>query len=297
MPVPLQNVTAACFGLSYLLAFGLELARLRWPRPGLRTAGLALGGAGLVAHSAFLAFRLPTPAGPYGSLLAVAWVLAVFTLIGTVRHGRQAWAVFGFPLVLGLVGLALLEPDGPGARPGSSYLTPDPLPLTPTLWGAVHGGLLLLAAVGLSVGFLASVMYLVQAARVRAKSNPLGRFRMLSLERLEAMNRRAVGWAFVPLTLGLALGAVLMSGGPDPAGGWASVKVVGTAGLWVAFVVLFYLRYAAHVPGRRLAGLTVLAFGLLLVTLAAAHPAFGGGEGGKPASHPPPPPLNGGIPR
>ena len=33
MSVPLQNVTHACFGLSYLLALGFEAARLRWPRP------------------------------------------------------------------------------------------------------------------------------------------------------------------------------------------------------------------------------------------------------------------------
>ena len=62
--------------------------------------------------------------------------------------------------------------------------------------GLVHGILLFLAAVGMSVGFLASVMYLVQARRLRAKANPVSGLKLLSLERLETMNRRAVNLAF-----------------------------------------------------------------------------------------------------
>lgn len=268
MSAPLQNVTHACFGLSYLCAFGLELLRLRFPAPAVRAAGLLFGAAGLVAHSLFLAYHHPTPATPYGALLAVAWVLAVFYLYGALHHRRQAWAVFVLPLVLGLVGLAFLLDPAPPA--------PTDLDLPTWLagerfWGAVHGILLLLAAVGVSVGFLASVMYLVQADRLRAKRSPLGGVRVLSLERLEAMNRRAINWAFPLLTLGLLLGAVLVRAEHDPADGWLSVKVLGTVGLWVVFLVLLYLRYAAHVPGRRLAVLTMLAFGLMVVVLIAPH--------------------------
>jgi ABC-type transport system involved in cytochrome c biogenesis permease subunit len=135
----------------------------------------------------------------------------------------------------------------------------------------VHGSALLLAAVGVSVGFLASVMYLIQAARLRAKANPLGGVAILSLERLEAMNRRAVNAAFPLLTVGLLLGALLLKP-DDETAGWLSVKALGTVGLWVAFVLLLYLRYAAHVPGRRLALLTIGAFGLMVVVLAANHP-------------------------
>ncbi len=258
----LSRVSTTCFGLSYLLAFLVELARARWPRPPLRTVGLILGGAGLFAHTVFLVVRQPTPAAAYGGTLALAWVLAVFYLYGAVHHRRQAWAVFVLPLVLVLVGLAVF-----------AVSTDVSLAFDPTrVWGAVHGVLVLLAAVGVSVGCIASVMYLIQARRLRLKRNPLGGLTMLSLERLEAMNRRAVNVAFPLLTAGLLLGAVLLRQYHAAADNWFSLKVLGTVGLWAVFAVLLYLRYAAHVPGRRLAWLTIAAFGLTLATLVAAHP-------------------------
>ena len=53
-------------------------------------------------------------------------------------------------------------------------------------------------------------------------------------------------------------------------------KVVGTVGLWLAFVVLLVLRYGLHQRGRHLALGTIAAFALLLATLVAAHPIEGG---------------------
>lgn len=267
MSETLQRVSTVCFGLSYLLAFLFELARVRWTYPALRTTGLVFGGAGLFAHSVFLAVRHPTPAAAYGSTLAVAWVLAVFYLYGAIHHRRRAWAVFVLPVILGLVGLAVF-----------AVPTHDPLPVNPTrLWGAVHGVLLLLAAVGVCVGCIASVMYLIQARRLRLKQNPLGGVAMFSLERLESMNRRALNVAFPLLTAGLLLGLVLLRQYHDFADNWLSLKVLGTLGLWAVFGLLLYLRYAVHVPGRRLAWFTIAAFALMLVVLVAAHP-FARGE-------------------
>jgi ABC-type uncharacterized transport system permease subunit len=267
MSETLQRVSTACFGLSYLLAFLFELARVRWPSASLRTVGLILGGAGLFAHSIFLAVRHPTPAAAYGGTLAVAWVLAVFYLYGAVHHRQRAWAIFVLPVILALVGLSVF-----------AVSTTDTLALDSTrVWGAVHGILLLLAAVGVCVGCVASVMYLIQARRLRLKQNPLGGMKMLSLERLESMNRRAVNAAFPLLTVGLLLGAVLLRQYHDFADNWFNLKVIGTVGLWAVFAMLLYLRYAVHVPGRRLAWGTIAAFALMLAVLVAAHP-FARGE-------------------
>lgn len=271
---PLQGITHACFGLSYLVAFGLELAQLYRPRRVCRVAGLVFGVAGLFAHSLYVTFHHPTPAAPYGSLLFLAWVLALFYLHGTVSHAKQAWAVFVLPVVIGLVGLSLaLIPAADAAPPLDipAWLTGE------RFWGGVHGTLILLASVGVSVGFLASVMYLIQARRLRKKLPPFGGVKMLSLERLERMNRHALNMAFPLLTVGLLVGAVIVRHDQGGSDNWLSLKVLSTAGLWVVFLVLLYLRYGAHVPGRRLAVLSVFAFALLLVALGAAHPFADGG--------------------
>lgn len=267
MPAPLHNVTHVCFGLGYLGAWGLTAALARWPRPSLRAGALAFGVAGFLAHSVFLAVHHPTPATPSGALLAVAWLLAAFTLVGALTTPRRVWALFALPVVAGLVGLSLLVA---GATPESHDYPVPPWLMGEHFWGAAHGLLLLGAATGLTVGFLTSVMYLVQARRLRTKSSPLGGLRLLSLERLEQSNRRAADVAFPLLTLGLLLGAVLVPGAESS--GWLSVKALGTVGLWVVCGLLFYLRYGSQVPARRVARLTVLAFVLTVLVLASAHP-------------------------
>src|SRR5215208_4545615 len=103
-----MGITPICFGLSYLSALGLELVRQARPRPAVRAAGLLFGCAGLVAHSIFLAVHQPNPASAYGSLLLLAWVLAVFYLYGSVHYRAPAWALFVLPLVLVLVSLSFV---------------------------------------------------------------------------------------------------------------------------------------------------------------------------------------------
>jgi ABC-type uncharacterized transport system permease subunit len=274
----IQGIHHYCIALSYLCAFLLELARLVWPARGWRVAGLVFGAAGLFAHTAYLAYLLfnqPSPAVlavPSGSLLVLAWVLALFYLYGTVHHAKQAWAVFVLPVVIGLViaSRVLLTAAPEPAGEVAGWAAGD------RFWGAVHGVLILLAAVGVSVSFLASTMYLIQARRLRKKVAPGTVVPMLSLERLETMNRRALNWAFPLLTAGLLVGTLLLPGAPV-GDNWLSIKILSTAGLWLVFLVLLYLRYGAHVPPRRLATLSIMSFALLLVALAASHPFAVGG--------------------
>jgi hypothetical protein len=269
----IQGIHHYCIALSYLCAFLLELARLVWPAKGWRVAGLAFGTAGLAAHTAYLFFHNPSPAEPYGALLWLALVLATFYLWGTIHHAKQAWAVFVLPVVIGLViasRVLLTSPPGPASESTG-------WPAGDRFWGAVHGFLILAAAVGVSVSFLASTMYLIQARRLRRKVAPGTVIPMLSLERLERMNRRALNIAFPLLTAGLLVGTILLPHAPAPGDSWLSVKVLSTAGLWLVFLVLMYLRYGAHVPARRLATLSIASFALLIVALAAAHPFAVGG--------------------
>ena len=270
----LQGIGYTCFGLSYLFAFLLELARLFWPRVGWRTAALTWGIIGLILHTLYILINQPPPAASYGSLLLLAWVLAFFCLWGTVNHAKQAWAVFVLPVILVLVGLSFALVSSGEANPEFSIPT---WASGERFWGIIHGTLILLATVGVSVGFLASVMYLIQARRLRKKLNPGRVMPMLSLERLERMNRLAVNLAFPLLTAGVLVGTILLRHNQDIGDNWLSVKILSTAGLWLVFLVLVYLRYGAHVPPRRLAVLSIGAFAIMLVALVASHPFATGG--------------------
>jgi ABC-type transport system involved in cytochrome c biogenesis permease subunit len=274
----LYRVTLVCFAASYGVALLLELIHLVQPRRVQRLLGTLFGAAGLLAHTLYLArifFLTPeTPllSSPYGSLLFLAWIFAIFYLYGSMHHRRVVWGVFVLPLVLAFIGLAALsQPEGSELSAASWWQGEQ-------FWSSLHGVLLLLAGVGICVGFLASVMYLIQARRLRDKVPPNQGLRLLSLERLEEMIRRAVTLAFPLLTVGLLIGMAQMIQHAGEVQYWLDPKVLGTAGLWLVFALLLYLHLGAHLRGRNMALLTILAFALLVFTLGATHTVVQGGN-------------------
>jgi ABC-type transport system involved in cytochrome c biogenesis permease subunit len=278
MPAILAGITIFCFGASYSLALIVELVNLLWPRRWLRAAGLALGIAGFVAHTLFVLVQPLALVSPVGSLVFLAWVLAVFYLYGSLHHRKVAWGLFVLPLVLGLTVLAGVErgheAEGEAGQ-GHELLSFH----GESFWQMVHGWLMFLAAVGICVGFVASVMYLVQVHRLKAKTPPGQGVRLLSLERLEAMSKRAIIFAFPLLTAGILVGLVLLLKSQKALSGWEDPKLLSAAVLWLVFVIVVYLRYARRVHGRQVAVLTIVAFVLLVLSLAAPEHVFlpGGG--------------------
>ena len=268
----MDAVKLSCFASSYAVALALELWHQFRPRPVLRLVSIAFGAAGLLAQTIFLAIWRPALAGQYGWMLFLSWILAIFYLYGTIHHGRLAWAVFVLPLVIGLVSLAWVFQPTAIAKG-----TDD------NIWGPVHGVLLLLASVGMCVSFLASLMYLVQVHRLRAKTLPRHGMKLLSLERLEAMHRRAVILSFPLLTAGMFLGAVMLFSDFNNLNGWSDPRVLSAAGLWIVFAVLIALRFGYHLRGRPVALLTIAAFVLMMCCLALSHPTI---EQVRPANPP-----------
>ncbi|GBD35927.1 hypothetical protein HRbin36_01042 [bacterium HR36] len=263
-----------CFAASYAVAWLAEL--VRWLKPTwkpLRWLMLGCTAAGLLAHTLFLAARWTPNAGQGRSLLWLAWIVAFLGLYGAMHYKRVAWTLFVLPVVLALVGLAsgwwgehgLPEATGPADR----WLI------------TAHVALLVLGGVGVCVSFIASVMYLVQAWRLRHKQ-PLGEgLRLLSLERLERMIRHGVAWAFPLWTAGVVMGMILLWQREELT--WWDPKVVSGALLIVVFALLLDLRYRQHERGRRFAWGAILAFVLLLValsieTFAPSWHRFGGGS-------------------
>jgi ABC-type uncharacterized transport system permease subunit len=268
----LLRVTIYCFLASYSLALVLELLYLRISRPVVRILALLAGLAGLIAHTLYLSSRHlppPDPGTQFSWLLfVVCWVLAVFYLYGAVHHRRQSWGLFVLPPLIGMVVLGWLF------DPGSSF-DDYQQPQAASSWWPVHVILILLAAVGVCVGFIASVMYLIQAHRLRTKHLPGQGLKLFSLERIESMNRRAIILAFPLLTAGILAGVLLMVDSSQVS--LTDLRVLGTLLLWASFAVLLYLRYGRHVRGRQVALMTIVAFLLLLCCLALSHSLPQGG--------------------
>ena len=279
MSALLERITVFCFAASYGAALALELWHLVAPRPILRLAGIGFGAAGLVAHLVYLAVQPLPLATPQGSLLFLAWILAFFNFSETIHHARQVWGLFVLPLVLGLIVLAVIVPAPRGSALSEAEQTIWTGLAGARFWGSVHGVLVLLAAVGVCIAAVASVMYLVQVRRLRAKLPPGQGLKIMSLERLDSLNRLAILLAFPLLTAGLIVGVALQLHQGLALEGWESPKILSALGLWVVFAILLYLRYGAHARGRQVALLTLLAFAVLICALLApVHPfAHGGG--------------------
>lgn len=276
MPAELGRITVFCFAASYAVALLLELLRQFWAKPSLRWPALVFATAGVVAHTAFVAVNPLPLQTSFGSLTFLAWILALFGVYGSLHHRGLVWSLFVLPLVLGLILLAQVFPSG-SPSPGSAGPTDLEWWQGKHFWPVLHGTLMLLAAVGVSVGFVASVMYLVQARRLKTKQLPGKGLKLWSLERLELMNQRAIVLAFPLLTIGLLIAAFQMVQLPDGGDGLENVKVISTIALWVVFLILLYLRYGVHARGKQLAMLTILAFALMLFALVSVHPFGGGG--------------------
>jgi ABC-type transport system involved in cytochrome c biogenesis permease subunit len=260
-----EKITVFCFGASYVVALALELLRLFRPHPLFRLIGLAFGFAGLVAQTLYLMSNNPPLASQFGSLLFLAWILVIFYLYGALHHRGNAWGVFVLPLICILVVIAAVSD-----RSSMDFEKGE------WFWTWAHVGLLVLGAVGVCVGFLASVMYLVQAQRLKSKALPQKGLRLLNLERLELMNRRAINLAFPFFTAGVLVGFVLLAKSAG-AVAWHDPKILAAGLLWLVFTILLYLRYSQQLRGRRVALWTIAAFTLLLVTMAWPHLGVGGG--------------------
>jgi HemX protein len=273
----LDGISFVCFGASYLLAFLFEVLALYWPQRINRWLRRILAAGGTTAHFLYISRNALPLQGGHSVLLLVSLILSIYYLSGTFHYPRTAWGLFVLPVILGLVAIARVQPSSLQAL----ALPPDQ---GQHVWIWLHLILLLLGMVGLSVAFMASLMYLVKWSQLRHKRGLSAAVTVPSLERLETVHHRAVTAAFPLFSSGLALGLLLvLQTGRMP---WSDPKVVSAALLWCSFCLLLLVRYLLHVRGRWVALLTVLAFLLMIATvlvpqfLGSSHPtsAANGGE-------------------
>ncbi len=264
----LSGVSIVCFAASYGIALALEITRLLF-RSGLRGAiMLGFAGAGLLAHTIYLYYRAIRASGfPLSSshdwCLVAAWILVATYLYLTYFHPQTAFGLFILPLVLGLIAAATYLADR------------EPFPREPAsqAWGVVHSASILLGTVAVLVGFVAGLMYLGQAYRLKHKL-PLQRgLRLPSLEWLKRVNSRALGIAALMLGAGIFSGGILNSinrASETERLPWTDPVVLSTLVMfaWLVLSLGIGVVYKPARQGKKVALLTLLSFIFLVIALA-----------------------------
>ncbi len=265
----LTGINMLCFAASYAIALGLEVLGL-WSRVWLRrVALLTAASAGIVAHTWYLGRRVAeTPAAPLAShqdwYILAAWALAAIYLAAKFYYPKSSMGLFLLPTVLGLIG-------------ASRFATTVPLATfqAPRFWGRIHGLFLMLGTVAVLLGFVAGLMYLLQSNRLKRKQTPNRGLRLPSLEWLERANSRSLGAAALFVGGGFFTGVLSrLAHQGDQLGDrigvpWTDPVVLSLGGMmaWLIVAEVFRMVYPAARRGRKVAYLTVAAFGFLLLVL------------------------------
>src|SRR5437773_2620675 len=193
----LASIHVVCFFTSYAIALVLEISRLFFRMPVRLLVMIGIAALGLVLHSAYLFHRAATRTTPLSSwhdwFLIASWVVAVtFVALGASRPQTNV-GLFLLPLVLVLTAVAWMLP------PGNSF----PTEWARNVWAIVHGLMLLLGTVAVSLGFAAGLMYLVRSWRLKHHIAPRSGLKLPSLEWLQSVNRQALVYSSCFIGLGL----------------------------------------------------------------------------------------------
>ncbi len=265
----MSGISITCFAASYGVALALEVTRL-WFRSGIRGAiMLGFAGAGLLAHTLFLAHRAATMGGsPLSSemdwYLLTAWLLVAVYLYLVYYYPKTPFGLALLPLALGLIGAAaFLANRDPFARGPASQV-----------WGVIHGVSILLATVGVLLGFSAGVMYLYQARRLKLKLPPGQGLRLPSLESLQRINSRALVISMLTLGIGVLSGMnlnLINYRRHEAALPWTDPLVLATLVmfLWLFAHVQIVTFYRPARVGRKVAYITLVSFVFLVVAFSA----------------------------
>ena len=260
----MANVTLFCFWASYVLAWGVEMVRVRKDNDLLRWTAFAAVAAGLVAHTAYLVTRSqnselpPLLASPRDWLLVLAWLPVAVTGVCQAT-GRTAMGGYLLSPVLLITSAAPFVSDRPSVAAAGNY------------WlSLVHAAMLMMGVAGITFALVLSVMYLVQHRRLKRKAVATRGSTLLSLERLSRLNWWSVVASVPLLTTGLAVGVVLSIASlrtPHPVP-LTTPPLLIVGGLWLAVVPLLVgLVRGRRGSGRSVAWRTLAACGFLLGSL------------------------------
>lgn len=184
------------------------------------------------------------------ALLLVAAFLAVYARYRTVALG-----IFVLPIVV-LLTLA------PAFRPGQETIL-----LAHSGWIFLHIALLLAAYAALFLSLMASLLYLIQERRLKAKQPALKS--LPPLETTDQIALKTLLFGLPCMTAGLLIGSALAEQTIGPSY-FLDPKILLAFAMWLAYVGMIFIRRHSGLRGRRAVYLSSFIF-LVVLTVWAAN--------------------------
>jgi cytochrome c-type biogenesis protein CcsB len=249
-------------------------------QPGKKAAGygvIALGvgatlHAFLLAASGIQAGNIPV--GDFGQALSfLAWLTALFGVVMIVRSRMAVIGAFLAPavtIVFAVASIMMLK--------DARIVLPETLR---SVWLPIHVTLAILGYTMFVLAASVSIVYLAYEKRLKGK-RALGPREdgAPSLEKLDRINYRLLGWGFAMLSLAIISGAIWADAtwghfwSWEPKESWSLV-------IWILYAALIESRLAVGWRGRRAAALTIVVFTVLVGSFVGVNLIFPGKHGGS----------------
>jgi len=263
----------ACYALSAVL---FVFDRLAGRTQATGYAGAILG-AGVVFHAFDLTARglqagnFPVANFPQ-ALSFLAWLTALAGLLMIVRLRLAVIGAFVAPAVTLALGAASL------AMSSGHVVLPATLR---SVWLPIHVTLAILGYAMFVLAASVSIAYLAYESRLKSKRaiGPANEGAP-SLEKLDRINYRLLGWGFLMLSLAIVSGAIWADATWGHFWSWEP-KESWSLAIWVLYAGLLESRLTIGWRGRSAAALTLVVFSLLVGSFVGVNLIFPGKHGGS----------------
>ncbi len=254
--------------LAYLTSMGLYLRFLNTGKELTGRLATALMFLGLVAHYLALLMRAKgTHTVPYhdlqGSMSLFGWLLAVTYLCLEIYHRQRTVGAFVLPVILAFFFSAYLMPDHPSVTPAVEH----------GVVFALHVTLSILAYAAFALSCVLSLMYLAEERFLKVRKMSDVVWRLPPLELLERMSHTSVLLGLITITVGTALGFLVV----DRQAGqqfYFDPKYVVTLVVLGLYAAYFQLARTAAWRGARASKLCVFNFVLVILSFTVVNLYF-----------------------
>ena len=198
------------------------------------------------------------PVDTHETLSLLGLLLVAGFLVLTLRYHTVSFGIFLLPL-------AVLLTLVPAFHPGRETIA---YPMLHTGWLFLHIALLLAAYAALFLSLIASLLYLVQERRLKQKLTNSKRSWLPPLETLDQIALKSLLFGFPCMTAGLLIGSVVALQTIGPAF-FADPKVLLSLAMWIAYMLMIFIRRHSGLRGRRAVYLSSFVFLVVLAVWSA----------------------------